>query len=164
MAEGTAPEPTTYNILFVCTGNTCRSALAEGIARASVRRRGWQHVDIGSAGTDALPDLPASPEAVDVAAERGIDLSEHRSRPLTPALVEWADLILTMSSSHLWTVSEMGGADKAGLMTDFLEPDVDRDGIDDPYGTDVETYRATATQLDAAIEAMLDRLAVIVAP
>jgi protein-tyrosine-phosphatase len=158
------PEPTTFNILFICTGNTCRSALAEGVARAAVEKRGWHNVTIQSAGTGASHAAEASPDAVTVAAERGIDLSGHRSQPLTQALVDWADLILAMSPSHLWTVGEMDGAEKAGLLTDFLEGNGYGQAIEDPFGSDIETYRDTYAQLEEAIDAMLDRLSAILAP
>jgi protein-tyrosine-phosphatase len=165
MAEDmSAPEPTTFNILFLCTGNTCRSALAEGVARAGVEKRGWHNVAIRSAGTGASLNSPASPDAVAVAAERGVDLAGHRSQPLTQELVDWADLILAMSPSHLWAVGEMDGADKAGLLTDFLEGNGYGQAIEDPYGSDIDTYRDTYTQLEEAIEAMLDRLSAILAP
>ena len=163
-SEHAAEQPTTYNLLFVCTGNTCRSALAGGIARAAVARRGWRHVAIQSAGTGASFGMPASAEAVAVATEQGIDLSGHRSQPLTPALAEWADMILAMGPSHLHTIDALGGGNKASLLTDFIEGEGAGQTIEDPYGSSIDTYRLTHTQLETAIEAMLDRLAVLIAP
>lgn len=63
-------EPTTYNLLFVCSGNTCRSPMAEAIALDAVRRREWSHVSVASAGASATEGLPASPHAIQVAAEK----------------------------------------------------------------------------------------------
>ena len=157
-------EPTTYNILFVCSGNTCRSPLAAAIAQAAIARRGWQNIAVQSAGTGAAMGMPASEGAVIVAAERDLDLSAHRSQPLTPELVDWADLVLVMGSSHLWAAADMGAGEKVGLITEFMEGDDNGAGIEDPYGADDEAYRATFDQLVVAIEAMLDRLSVIVAP
>ena len=78
--EGPASEPTTYNLLFVCTGNTCRSPLAEAIANDAIRRREWVNARAASAGTGAAPGARASEDAVRVAADHGLDLSDHRSR------------------------------------------------------------------------------------
>src|SRR5690606_10441944 len=100
-------EPTTYNVLFVCTGNTCRSPMAEAIARRRFAEREWTHVDVASAGVAAGPGSPASSHAIILAADRGLDLTAHRSQPLSPELVEWADLILAMSASHLRGVAAM---------------------------------------------------------
>src|SRR5690606_34539960 len=111
---------TTYNLLFVCSGNTCRSPMAEAIARDLLRRRGWAHVDARSAGTSTVPGVAATEDAVAVAREYGLDLEQHASQPLTPELIEWADLILTMGTSHASVVAELGGSEKVALVTDFL--------------------------------------------
>ena len=77
---GSYPATTTYNILFVCTGNTCRSPMAEAVARAELERRGWRHVQVASAGTSTEPGLGAAQHAVSVAERRGIDLGHHSLR------------------------------------------------------------------------------------
>ncbi|MDP3013659.1 MAG: hypothetical protein Q8M92_05410, partial [Candidatus Subteraquimicrobiales bacterium] len=82
-------------ILFVCTGNTCRSCLAEAIFKDMVKR-GELPVEVQSAGISALTGLAAVTLAMEVAEERGIDLSSHITRPFTHELLEWADLILTL--------------------------------------------------------------------
>ncbi len=84
-------------ILFVCTGNTCRSPMAEGLCRSFLDHfRLQEEVEAASAGLYATAGGPASREAVAIMAERGIDLSGHKTARLTAEQVRWADLILTM--------------------------------------------------------------------
>lgn len=157
-------EPTTYNLLFVCSGNTCRSPLAESIAARAVRERGWSHVAVASAGTGAASGAPASEHGVVVAAEHGLDLSGHASRQLTAELVDWADLILTMSSAHMFAVAELGGAEKVAMLTDFLDGTGTGEPIEDPFGGDADAYRRAYDQIVVAVEALLAKLEPILAP
>ncbi|MGH8434850.1 MAG: low molecular weight protein arginine phosphatase [Pseudomonas sp.] len=157
-------QPTTYNLLFVCTGNTCRSPLAAAIARQAVEQRAWTHVSVQSAGISTLDGAPASEGAQQVASEHGLDLSAHTSQPLTPELIAWADLILGMGPSHLVGVAELGGGEKAALVTDFLDDDALGTAIEDPFGGAVDDYRETYLQLDHAIAGLLSRLEPILAP
>src|SRR3989454_7373089 len=87
------------HVLFVCTGNICRSPLAESLLERALTERGLE-VDVTSAGTGAWDGAPASEGAYLVGLERGLDLSGHRARLLTRELVERADLILTMARHH----------------------------------------------------------------
>jgi protein-tyrosine-phosphatase len=155
---------TTYNLLFVCSGNTCRSPMAEAIARGLLRERGWTHVDVASAGTGAIPGVAASPEAVDVAREHDLELDAHASQPLTPELISWADLVLVMGTSHMHVVRELGGGDKVSLVTEFVEGDGYAQPVADPFGGQPEQYREAFEQLLDAITGLLNRLEPILSP
>src|SRR5690606_1974306 len=91
-----------YRILVVCTGNVCRSPMAEGILRDLLENEGLgDQVEVRSAGTWAVSGSPASENAVRVSADLGVDIEEHRSTPLSHALIHGANLILTMEPGHL---------------------------------------------------------------
>lgn len=165
MTEQASPATTTFNLLFVCTGNTCRSPLAEGIAREELRRRGWANVQVQSAGVAARPGAAASPEAVTVARRQGVDISGHRSKPLTPALIGWADLVLAMGPSHLPSIDRMGGAEKGTTLGDFAAGGEGLGGsVQDPFGGPESLYEETFQELSGLIGAALDRLAPILHP
>jgi protein-tyrosine-phosphatase len=151
-APGRSPQ-----LLIVCTGNTCRSPLAEAIARRELVRRGRDDVSVRSAGTSAWADAPASDGSLLVALEHGLDLSTHRARVLSPELVAASDLIVTMGAHHLDRVESMGGVGRAYLLTQYTHPTREAHAIADPFGGDLDVYRATYRELEQELRQALDR-------
>lgn len=146
------------HLLFVCTGNTCRSPLAEAIARKVALERGRDDVTISSAGTSAWNGAPASDGALLVGIERHLDLNAHRSRMLSPELVADATLILAMGPHHIERIAALGGASKAYLFTDYAERSTEGRAISDPFGGDLDAYRACADELESLVGKMFDRI------
>lgn len=149
-----------FRILFVCTGNTCRSPLAEGIARRELERRGrGSEVEVGSAGVAAAEGQGASEGSLTVAREEGLDLSGHRSRLLTREMALEADLVLGMSASHVARVVTLAEDASVALLGDFAQ-DAPLGGpsVPDPFGGPLEIYRATFRTLDTLVGEALDRL------
>ncbi|NNF14722.1 MAG: hypothetical protein HKN72_15955 [Gemmatimonadetes bacterium] len=141
--------------------------MAAAIARGQVAERGWGQVEVASAGVSAYDGGEPSGGAVRAASQRGLDLTDHRSTLLTPALAESADLILTMSASHLVRVVEMGAGERAAVITSFAEGEdatLDLTGVPDPIGGSDEEYLETFDVLDDLVTRALDRIAPVVEP
>jgi protein-tyrosine-phosphatase len=146
------------NLLFVCSGNTCRSPMAEALARKIAQRRGIDDINLSSAGTNAWDNVPATDEALLVGMERDIDLTVHRARKLTPAIVAEADLIFVMTAGHLEHVKQLGWRGKVHVIDEYASGTPNQ-GVTDPYGGDLEAYRHTADLLERELEKLFDRLA-----
>lgn len=144
-------------ILFVCSGNTCRSPLAEGIARKTLPRRIRTPVEVSSAGSSAFEGVPASQQAIEVARRHGIDLSGHRSRLLDGRRVREADLIVTMTGKHRDTV---GAIDPDALAYTVMLTDFGGGGVDvpDPVGGGLAEYERTYDLIDRCVAEMAERL------
>jgi protein-tyrosine-phosphatase len=144
-------------ILFVCSGNTCRSPLAEVIARRIVANAARTDIEVSSAGTHAWDGSPASDGALLVGMERGLDLSNHRSRKLTKAIVEASDLILVMAPSHVEEVRELVPDAKVYLLSAFTSGGEGK-AVQDPFGGDLTGYRDAADELERELSKLLERL------
>jgi len=149
-------------VVFVCTGNTCRSPMAELLMRAKLAEAIGCPLDdleengvvVISAGIAAAPGCPPSSEAVVVMREQGLDLSRHEAQPLTEQLVRHADLILTMTHSHMQSIVERWP--NAAERTRVLMPD--RADVCDPIGQPIGAYRQCAAQITDGVNYHAGRL------
>lgn len=139
-------------ILFVCTGNICRSPMAMGLLRDKLCEAGLEgEYEVRSAGVWGLESQPPSAYALQMMAERGIDISDHRSHDLTPQDVEEADLILTMErgQAEAIRVEFPPHAHKVHLLSEMAGRHYD---IRDPYGGPLHEYRQCANEIERLIE------------
>ena len=141
------------NILFVCTGNTCRSAMAAAIMDKLAQKRRLD-IRIESAGIFASSGESASKNAIEALKKYDIDLSYHRSKPVTDDLIKQCDLILTMTTSHKQVLEPVAG-DKTFTLSEYVGAAGD---ISDPYGGNLEIYEKTAGELYELLNTLADKL------
>lgn len=140
------------HITFICTGNTCRSPMAEGIARKIIAEKYPEaQITLSSAGLNTFNGSPASQNSIDVCREIGIDLLEHRSRRINQEIADNTDIFAVMTQSHADFLRRCGvPSNKIELLGN---------GIPDPFGGDIEIYRRCRDSITNAVEGLLAKYA-----
>lgn len=144
-------------VLFVCTGNTCRSPMAAALMRHAAEQRGVP-VAVVSAGTFAAPGEAAAPEAVVSVLGRGADPGDHRAALLTREMVAGADLVLAMTARHKEFILGIAPEAAARVFTLAEYAGEGAQDIPDPFGRELDVYKQTAETLERLVKGALERL------
>jgi protein-tyrosine phosphatase len=149
-------------VLLVCTGNLCRSPMAEGLLRARLARDEERHDwEVGSAGVWTVDGRPPSAYGVAAMVQRGIDIGDHRSRNITREMMADADLVLVMTRQHAEALGAAfpGHRRKVYLLSEMAGQAYD---IEDPYGGPRYEYAQTARELEQLVEQGYERIVALV--
>ena len=153
-------------ILFVCTGNSCRSVMAQELMRHMLTRAGIDAVQVESAGVFAIHGMGPTHETIRTLQDTGIVCSDHHARLLTPLMVQGADLILVMEPFQVEEVlrRDPSARPKVHLLKTYLAPPGEVSphytGIPDPIGKPLETYEVCFAEIREAIERVLKAMGV----
>jgi Protein-tyrosine-phosphatase len=146
------------NILFVCTGNSCRSIMAEGLMRRALKELGKENITVSSAGVSAIDGFQPTGETIEVMKRNGIDASDFISKSLTDEMIIGSDLILAMTAHHKSDIIEQ--VPEAAFKTYLLKEYGARDNscgqagmdISDPIGKPMEVYERTLEEIKEEVD------------
>jgi protein-tyrosine-phosphatase len=142
------------HILFVCTGNTCRSPLAEYL----LRHKAGEMYKVQSAGIAAFNGGPIASHVQELLEEKGIQ-TEHASQSVTLELMEWADLVLTMTQSHKQQLALFFPEKGESIYTlkQYVHPEAKETDVIDPFGGSLDIYRETMHELEDLLERLISK-------
>lgn len=152
-------------IVFVCTGNTCRSPMAHGLLEHYLQENNIKHIDVKTAGVMTIPGLLPTQEAVLVMDGVEIDIRKHRSAPLSPEMLRKADLVLGMTPFHVQFALRMEetARGKTFLLKEYTKSDLKNYQISDPMGATLEVYKRVFREIKLAIDKLCE-MDVVLAP
>ena len=137
------------NILCVCTGNVCRSPMLAALLRRELEKQGFTDFTVESAGTMTDNGMVPTPQAITAMQEIGIDISEHTSRQVRPAIVDNADVFVALTTEHGVALAFYHGADPEKVV-------VPGHGIADPFGRPLAAYRECRDELINCLPQLID--------
>ncbi len=144
-------------ILFLCTGNTCRSPMAAGYLQKLLKEKGVKDIEVKAAGVMTIPGLLATPEAIQIMDSMGVDLHRHRSSQLTRDLIKKADLILGMTPFHVQSALRVSdeARGKTFLFKEYTRSDLKNTQIVDPMGCTLEVYKKVFNEIKHATNRLM---------
>ena len=148
-------------IVFVCTGNTCRSPMAEGLLREALPAQWGGKVTVSSAGTHAWNGQPAASLSVMVLREKGIDISGHSARLITPDIINKASLVVALAAGHRELMkATVPGAGEWMILLGELDPERENADVEDPIGGDIDDYRRARDDIAGLIGFLLEYIVI----
>lgn len=152
------------SVLLVCTGNSCRSVMAEGLLKKYLKELGKSNIEVLSAGVNAIDDIRPTAETIEIMLKHSLDVSGFKSRRLTDNMIKDANLILVMAAHHMDDIIRRvpEAVSKTHLLKQFgLENDTEAcEDLDilDPIGSTLEVYESVFTEIKKEVERIAELL------